>query len=109
MFRPIIFGSSKDNIITTWENGPDVRGTYEIITSCIITATICLSQAIHLHLPFQEIVDPHFDFPSQEARAWQVFRKVAWLIMGLLAPELEAFTAWYQHRETAFVYKGHCG
>lgn len=47
---------------------------------------LCLWTALHLNIP---------QHGKSSVQRW---RKLRWLIMGLLAPELVAYTAWYQRR-----------
>ncbi|KAJ7458534.1 hypothetical protein FB451DRAFT_1273373 [Mycena latifolia] len=71
-----------------WADEPSYRGTYSLVSSCIFTLGLCVWTAIHLNIP------------EQSAGARQFFRKLTWLAVGLLAPEVVTFTAWNQ-RETA--------
>ncbi|MCJ1268560.1 hypothetical protein MMC22_008448 [Lobaria immixta] len=69
-----------------WQDGPNTRGTWNIISSCVITLCLCLWTALHLNIP------EHHGTISQ---GW---RKVWWLFIGLLAPEMVVFTALEQRR-----------
>ncbi|KAJ7183863.1 hypothetical protein C8R46DRAFT_1027508 [Mycena filopes] len=64
---------------------PNTRGTYSLVSSCIFTLGLCVWTAIHLNVP------------EQAPGARQFFRKLTWLAVGLLAPEVVTFTAWYQY------------
>jgi hypothetical protein len=59
-----------------WIPEPKARGTYTILSTCVITMLLCVWTAVHLNLP--------------EPRGFghQLGRKIGWLIMGLLAPEM---------------------
>ncbi|KAJ6546060.1 hypothetical protein DFH09DRAFT_1367498 [Mycena vulgaris] len=52
---------------------------------CIFTLGLCVWTAIHLNIP------------EQAAGARQFLRKLTWLGVGLLAPEIVTFIAWNQH------------
>ena len=60
-----------------WVDQPNQRGTLDIIWSCASTLAICCWAMVHLNVPAQS--DKH----------WTLFlRKLRWLMLALLAPEL---------------------
>ena len=69
-----------------WEDGPNTRGTWDIISSCVITLCLCLWTALHLNIP------------EHRGSTNQRWRKLGWLFIGLLAPEVVVFTALEQRR-----------
>lgn len=73
----------------TWQPEPSTRGTWSILSVCIITTSLCVWTAVHLNIP-----------PSNQKYA-QSWRKLYWLGVGLFAPEMVAYTAWYQRLATA--------
>ena len=78
----LLFGNGTD--IVYWKPNPDSRGTFDILTTCLITLLLCAWTAVHLN------VSPPGSF-------WKpVWRKVGWLILAVLAPEMVAYTAWYR-------------
>ena len=60
-----------------WHPEPSVRGTWSILSTCIITLGLCIWTAVHLNIPEHGT--------TQWTKFW---RKVFWLFMGLLAPEI---------------------
>jgi hypothetical protein len=68
---------------------PTNRGTSNILQSCLITTSLCVWTALHLNL--KEHDDPTFLRIS-----YQTWRKAGWLLIGLLAPEMVVYTAWFQ-------------
>ena len=77
----IVFGNGTD--LVDWKSVPKTRGTLDILLTCIITILLCVWTAIHLNVP------PPRSF-------WRpIFRKLGWLILALLAPEMIVYTAWY--------------
>ncbi|KAF1845007.1 uncharacterized protein K460DRAFT_416340 [Cucurbitaria berberidis CBS 394.84] len=70
-----------------WKAEPYVRGTSSILTSCLITLTLCVWTAVHLNIP------------KYQRTAEATRRKVLWLVTALLAPELVALVALSQWRE----------
>ena len=77
----IVFGNGTD--LVHWKPSPQTRGTFDILTTCIITILLCVWTAVHLNVP------PPGSFWGPR------LRKVGWLILALLAPEMVAYTAWY--------------
>lgn len=69
-----------------WQESPNTRGTFDIISSCLITLALCLWTALHLNIP------------EHHGASKQRWRKFGWLLIGLLAPELVVFTAFEQRR-----------
>ena len=60
-----------------WVSSPNVRGTLDIIWNCVSTLFLCLWSMLHLNIPAK-----HDTFWTK------FFRKLRWLILGVLAPEL---------------------
>ncbi|KAL1798316.1 hypothetical protein ACET3X_002353 [Alternaria dauci] len=77
----------------SWKAEPYVRGTSSILTSCLITLTLCVWTAVHLNIP---------KYQKASQATW---RKVAWLITAMLAPELVALAAFCQYREATALGK----
>ncbi|KAK4226609.1 hypothetical protein QBC38DRAFT_500265 [Podospora fimiseda] len=84
------FGNATANETVAW---PRVRGTSSILTGCLATLLLCSLTPVHLNVPA----------PGEAAQ--QSWRKVYWMIMGLLAPEIVAFMAWNQLRSCRLVFK----
>jgi hypothetical protein len=81
------FGNATFVPPSNWRDEPATRGTWNILSSCLITLGLCLWTALHLNIP------------RHKEGVWRPkLRKVAWLLLGLLAPKMLAYTAWYQHR-----------
>lgn len=77
----LLFGNGSD--VVHWKSNPDSRGTFDILTTCVITLLLCVWTAVHLNVPPPE-------------NYWKsIFRRVGWLMLALLAPEMVAYTAWY--------------
>ncbi|KAK0712873.1 hypothetical protein B0T26DRAFT_649259, partial [Lasiosphaeria miniovina] len=82
----IDFGQARNS--TAWHAEPSRRGTYGLLSSCLVTMALCVWTAVHLNLP-----------EHGKSQAAQTRRKLWWLLLGLLAPEFVAWTAFEQHRE----------
>ncbi|KAL8849147.1 MAG: hypothetical protein Q9221_005870 [Calogaya cf. arnoldii] len=88
------FGNSSENITSTWIPEPNGRGTFTLLSSCLVTISLCVFSAIHLNLP-------------QHGKIWgQWRRKLLWLVVGLIAPELVAYVAWQQRHEANRLLRG---
>ena len=76
-----LFGNGTD--IVHWQPNPQTRGTFDILSTCMITMLLCVWTAVHLNV-------------SLPGTVWGPrLRKVGWLVLALLAPEMVAYTAWY--------------
>lgn len=82
-----VFGNVTNHQGSAWVSEPNVRGTWSILSSCIITISLCVWTAVHLNIP-----------EHQRTRG-QLWRKMKWLILGLVAPEMVAYVAWHQRQE----------
>ena len=65
-----------------WDSGPGVRGTSDILWSCLLTLTSCVYTSIHLNVP-----------PAGEGKLQRLRRKLTWVAMALFAPELVLYCA----------------
>ena len=77
----LLFGNGTDMV--HWKSSPNSRGTFGISMPCIITMLLCVWTAVHLNVA-----------PIEEGFWKPKLRKVGWLILALLAPEVIAYTAW---------------
>lgn len=76
----------EDSSTVGWVSEPDGRGTFSLMTSCLLTLSLCVWSAMHLNIP-------HY----RESR-WQFWlRHVKWGLIGIFAPELVVFAAWRQY------------
>lgn len=81
----LLFGNGTD--LVHWKPSPKSRGTFDILSTCIITMLLCVSTAVHLNVP-------------PPGSVWGPrLRKVGWLVLALLAPEMVAYTAGYQRQK----------
>ncbi|KAK3345785.1 hypothetical protein B0T25DRAFT_264100 [Lasiosphaeria hispida] len=80
-----IFGTESTSRPATWKPEPVERGTFGVLSTCIITLGLCVWTVIHLNVP------------ARNGHVKQFFRKMGWMVFGFLAPELVAFTAFQQY------------
>ena len=81
-----VTANSNDTTISGWVKDPDGRGTFTILSSCLLTLSLCVYTTIHLNVQPQE---------RTEMQSWVETSK--WVVFGILAPELLVFIAWRQH------------
>ena len=72
--------------VSGWVKEPDERGTFTILSSCLLTLTLCVYTAVHLNVRPKE---------NGETQSWLEMSK--WVVFGILAPELLVFIAWRQY------------
>ena len=82
-----VFGNFTTDGTSGWAPEPTVRGTWGILSSCIITISLCIWTAVHLNIP------------EHHKKKQQIWRKLKWLVLGLLAPEMVAYVAWHQRKK----------
>ncbi|KAF5719249.1 hypothetical protein FMUND_4789 [Fusarium mundagurra] len=68
--------SSTDTIAPAWIDSPNIRGTLDILQSCILTLIACIYTALHL------------DVPVKTAWHYIFLYKLKWVAITLFAPEI---------------------
>jgi len=76
------------DIAPAWVNSPNVRGTADILWTCLVTLTACVYTALHLNIP-----------PSHRSQWRRLGTKIKWVLVALLGPELVLHTALSQFRD----------
>ncbi|OLN88036.1 hypothetical protein CCHL11_00043 [Colletotrichum chlorophyti] len=71
---------------TSWVSDPNGRGTFGLLSSCILTLTICVWSALHLNVPA----------PRSTLRS-RALERTGWVFYGIFAPELVVATAAAQY------------
>ncbi|UPK92651.1 hypothetical protein LCI18_003586 [Fusarium solani-melongenae] len=73
--------TSEEVIALPWVNSPNIRGTMDILQSCILTLVACIYTALHLDVP-------------KRTSSWRLFfTKLKWVAITLFVPELPVFMA----------------
>ncbi|KAH7629127.1 hypothetical protein B0T09DRAFT_358118 [Sordaria sp. MPI-SDFR-AT-0083] len=85
MMLDSVFGHGFTNS-SIWTPEPSRRGTFGILSTCLLALGLCVWTALHLNLPEKD-----------ESRARRYLRKLSWMSLGILTPELIAFTAFQQY------------
>jgi hypothetical protein len=80
------FGNATVLPDAAWHSEPAHRGTFSILSSCLITMALCIWTAVHLNLP------------EHKKESHQVYKKMLWLVLGLSAPEVVVWNAWMQRK-----------
>ena len=79
-----IFGSSNFTHLR-WVPEPEGRGTYSLLSTCILTLGLCVYTSIYLNIP------------EHNASRIKIFlRRTKWVLIALLAPEFVVYNAWWQ-------------
>lgn len=77
-----------------WVDEPLKRGTWRILYSCVFTLSLCVYKSIHLNVP------------SMNEGQWKPFlRKVIWVIIAILVPEIVLFNALEQYQQARYFKK----
>jgi hypothetical protein len=75
----------RTEVAPLWVDDPSGRGTWSLLSSCTITLGICVWNSIHLNLP------------SKGEQHWvHWIRKIKWLFVAVLAPEVVVLIAFQQ-------------
>lgn len=85
----MLFGNATINGTATWVPEPNGRGTWSLLSTCIITVSLCVWSAVHLNISQHQKTSSHY------------WRKAKWLLLGIFAPELLAYIAWQQRQEAS--------
>ena len=81
-------------IVTAWVSSASQRGTGDILYSCTITITLCIFTVLHLNIP------------AHGERPWKKYlRKVRWMFITLIAPEVVLYTAFTQFQQARTLCK----
>ncbi|KAG9504649.1 hypothetical protein J7337_004624 [Fusarium musae] len=77
----IITHSPTNTIAPAWIDSPNIRGTLDILQSCILTLIACVYTALHL------------DVPVKTAWHYIFLYKLKWVAITLFAPEIALYMA----------------
>ena len=77
-----------------WVSSSGIRGTSDILWSCLLTLTACVYTAIHLNIP-----------PAHEGKRQFLWRKSKWVALTLFAPEIVLYCALTQFLEARKLVK----
>ena len=84
-FQPAV-ATTNTTSVSGWVDDPDGRGTFTIVSSCVLTLSLCVYTAIHLNVRHYSVT---------ELQSW--IETAKWVVFGILAPELVVFVAWRQY------------
>lgn len=80
-----LFDQPNTNETIKWKGDSDVRGSFSILSTCVITLLLGVYSAVHLNLPGN---------PRSLTEAF--LRRMAWVVLSLFAPEVLVLVAWSQ-------------
>lgn len=75
MWEP--FGRAPENNTAYWKEGPNGRGTFSILSTCLITLSLCVYTSLHLNIP------------EHGKTYWghQFWKRAWWVFLGVATPE----------------------
>lgn len=82
-----LFDTPGSNVTVKWQPEPETRGTFTILSTCLITMALCVWSSVHLNLPGK---------PGSWLEAF--LRRLLWITCSLFAPEFLILVAWGQRR-----------
>lgn len=83
----------KEELLHGWVPAPRSRGTFNIITSCVVTLVLCVWTAIH-----PDVV--------HNVKPWQRYRKkIGWMFKALLAPDRVIIHSYNQRQEAKRIHQ----
>ncbi|KAF3931392.1 hypothetical protein ABW19_dt0200926 [Dactylella cylindrospora] len=88
---PVEFHDSSPTV--GWVGDPNGRGTFGLVSSCVITLTLCVWSALHLNVP-----------PAGTTLKRAAYTRTKWVIVGIFAPELLVATASAQYITARWLY-----
>jgi hypothetical protein len=68
-------------ITASWVDSPEIRGTSDILRSCILTLLACVYTALHLNTP------------HEQGKWTALVSKIRWVFITLIAPEVALHSA----------------
>jgi hypothetical protein len=86
--------TSAESGLAGWSQAPNYRGTWDIITSCVLTLTVCVWSALHLNVPSE----------NSRLRTRNI-RRLRWILLGIFAPELVVSTAFAQYLTASWLHR----
>ncbi|KAK0515583.1 hypothetical protein JMJ35_001617 [Cladonia borealis] len=80
------FTALRTEIAPSWVPDPENRGTWSLLYSCVFTLVLCVWTAIHLNVP---------SYHESQISQWS--RKLKWVLLAIIAPEIGVYTAFEQY------------
>jgi hypothetical protein len=89
-----LFNVHGSNDTIKWMAEPATRGTFTLLSTCIITLSLCVWSSVHLNLP------------GNDQDYWLKFlRRLTWITSVLIAPEYLILTAWSQRQMAKKIFR----
>ena len=89
-----LFNVPGSNDTVEWAAEPATRGTFTLLSTCIITLTLCVWSSVHLNL-----------LGNDRSFGAKFLRRLRWIASALLIPELLILTAWSQRKMAKRILK----
>ncbi|KAK0390064.1 hypothetical protein NLU13_3637 [Sarocladium strictum] len=99
-------GDQPLSTVARWVSSPDERGTFNVLSDCILTLVLCVWTAIHLNIPKAREAGGssrkrHRDVAEDDDGPSFLWKKVKYVVLALIMPEVVAaiaFNQWLEHR-----------
>ncbi|TLD16238.1 uncharacterized protein PgNI_00562 [Pyricularia grisea] len=90
--------------VVAFVRSPNIRGTFDIIWSCLLVLIICTWSVLHLNVPAQSTVKPG-TWAKYKRDIWRTGTKIMWMFITLIAPEYILGKAWSEYRSVKCLAK----
>lgn len=70
-------------LINRCRHEPNMRGTFRLLLSCLLTLSLCIHTALHLNI-------------RNTSKLGVIVKKLKWVLVGMFAPEYVVYIAWRQ-------------
>jgi hypothetical protein len=77
--------TNQSSAYLSWHREPNTRGTWSIISNCLITLTLCVYSAAHPNVP-----------APGSTYMGRLYSRAELVASGILMPEILVYTAWKQ-------------
>ncbi|KAK4456921.1 hypothetical protein QBC42DRAFT_213875, partial [Cladorrhinum samala] len=84
-----VFGAPYSDETISWKDEQTARGTFSILTTCVITLALCIGASLCVSLPSKTI-------SRSESR--RIEYRIKWLALSIFTPEYLVFVALSQHQ-----------
>lgn len=84
-------------------SSPSVRGTLDIVWSCLSILLLCTYSVLHLNVPVQST--PRTKKEGFRRTLFRTFDKLGWMLVNLAAPELPFAKAWSDYRSAKVAHE----
>jgi hypothetical protein len=84
--------TNQNSAYLAWHSEPNTRGTWTIISNCLVTLTLCVYSAAHPNVP-----------APGSTYMGRLYSRAKWVVSGILVPEILVYEAWKQWKAARLV------